>query len=150
MFTALLVAASLSGTLQIEKDPWAATTGLASATAIDSAVWTGWMPVDSRRSIVLEITYTWNAGTAVTMVCESANPTLPANDAGFEVHQLSDSATVGTSTSVQHTWSNAVGASEKWTWTVSNLPHDYINCAITATGGNANDKAAVRYRGVSP
>jgi len=150
MHALLLVAALLGGTIQIEKQAWVNTTGLAAATAINSAAWTGWIPVDSKRSVVLEVTYVNSAGSAVVLTCETSNNASTTNGSGFELHVLSDSGTVGTSTSTAHSWSNAVAGSELWTWTIANLPHDYINCSFVATGGDGNDTAAVRYRGVSP
>ena len=118
--------------------------------AINSARWTGWRAVDEDRSIAIEINYTWSAATAVTMRCETTDDASTANDSGFDLHILSDSATAGTSDSVTHTWSNAVSASEKWTWTVSNLPHNYINCVFNGTSADGSDKVTVKTRGVTP
>ena len=118
--------------------------------AISAARWTGWLPVDERRSIVVEVAYTYSSATAVTMRCETSDSASTANDSGFDLHILNDSATAGTSSSVTHTWSNAVAASESWTWTVSNLPHNYINCVFNGTAAGAGDKVTVKTRGVSP
>lgn len=118
--------------------------------AISAARWTGWVEVQERRSLVLEIDYTWSAASAVTMRCETSDSAATANDSGFDLHILSDSATAGTSSSVTHTWSNAVSASEKWSWTVSNLPHNYVNCVFNGTSADGSDKVTVKTRGVTP
>lgn len=118
--------------------------------AINSARWTGWVSVPERRSIVIEVSYTWSAASAVTMRCETSDDNTTANDSGFDLPILSDSATAGTSDSYAHTWSNPVSASEKWSWTVSNLPHLYVNCVFNGTGADADDKVTVKTRGVSP
>jgi hypothetical protein len=153
MLNALLVAAvmiSATAEVKINKSGWTNTANLATATAINSAVWTGWIPVPSSRSLVLEVTYVQNAGTAVVMACETHNDASTTAGSGFELHVLSDSATTGTSTSTSHTWSNAVSGNELWTWTVANLPHDYVNCSFTATSGDGSDTAVVRWRRVHP
>jgi hypothetical protein len=121
------------------------------ATAINSAAWTGWMQVDKAGTVALEIAYTYSAGTAVTMRCESSDSSGTAADAGFDVHVLEQSATSGTSTSVVHTWSNAISsADEKWTWNVTSIPHNFLNCALTATSGDGSDVATVKYKARSP
>ncbi len=118
--------------------------------AINSARWTGWIEVQERRSLVVEVSYTYSAASAVTMRCETSDDASTANDSGFDLHILSDSGTAGTSSSVTHTWENSVSASEKWSWTVSNLPHNYVNCVFNGTGADASDKVTVKTRGVTP
>src|SRR3990167_7431738 len=138
-----------AATVQMYKSALAATS--IAATAINSIAWTGWIPVPDSRSVALEIGYTYSAGTAVTMRCETSDVSTTANDSGYDLHILSDSATAGPSTSVTHTWSNAISAaSEKWTWTVRNLPEEWINCGFTATTGDASDVATVKYKAVTP
>lgn len=147
---ALAVSASpaLADYVRIEKSALSA--ALINGLAINSSRWTGWRPVDEQRSLVLEIAYTYSAATAVTMRCETSDDASTANDSGFDLHILSDSATAGTSDSVTHTWSNAVSASENWTWTVANLPHNYVNCVFDGTSADGSDTVVVKSRGVSP
>lgn len=121
-----------------------------SATAINSAAYTGWVQVQESRSVVMEVTYTNSAATAVTMTCETSDSASTANGAGFELHELLNSGTAGTSDSYSHTWSNAVAGDESWTWTVANLPHNYINCAFLGTGADGSDVVTVKTKTVSP
>lgn len=118
--------------------------------AINAARWTGWISVPYHRSVTLEVNYTWSAASAVTMRCETSDDTDTANDSGFDLHILSDSATAGTSNSNTHTWSNAVTASEKWTWTAANLPHNFINCVFNGTGADGSDKVTVKHKRITP
>lgn len=120
---------------------------------LDSAQWTGWIPAHKYRSIAFDFTFTDanDSVTAVTMVCETEADGTTANDSGKELHILYDSATQGTSDSLQHTWSNATTNGEEWTWTVSNLPAPYLNCKIDATGTPAAaDVVTVVARGITP
>ena len=118
--------------------------------AINASRWTGWILVIDKRSVTLEINYTWSAATAVTMRCETTDDASVANDSGWDLQIIEDSATSGTSNSFIHTWSNAVSASEKWSWSVSNLPHDYLNCKFDGTAADGSDKVTVKYKGISP
>ena len=145
----LLLASSCYGGsyLNIQKET---TATRMSAVAINSAAYTGWIPVPERRSVVLEINYTRSSGTAVTMTCQTSDSAATANGSGFDIHIITDGTPVGTSVSTPHTWSYTTSSSKKWTWTITNLPHDYINCALTATAGGAGDTVVVKSRGVSP
>ena len=115
--------------------------------------WSGWVPVPYHRSVAWEIFFNGDAApatTGVTMRCESSDANTTANDSGFDVHKLQDSATAGTSDSYVHTWNNAVTADERWTWGVDNLRHNYINCLYTCTAGDANDVLTVRHKRITP
>ncbi|HJW75358.1 MAG TPA: hypothetical protein VJ787_06765 [Thermoleophilia bacterium] len=126
-------------------------TTVISALAINTTRWTGWIEVAARRSVAFEINYTYSAATAVTMRCETSETAATANDAGYDLQMLSDSATAGTMNSATLIYSKTVSASGKWTWTVSNLPHSYINCAFVGTGApDANDKATIQYKAITP
>lgn len=140
-------ATAFAGYVSMQKTTWKTAI---SAKAIDTTKYTGWLLVSKERSLALEIDYTNNAGTAVAMKCETHDSAATANGAGAELHIIEDSATSGTSNSIQHTWSNAVAGNELWTWTVDNLPHDLINCEFLGTGADANDKVTVRWRAISP
>ena len=85
---------------------------------------------------------------AVTMTCQTTDDSTKANGAGFDVHILSDSGTVGTLTSTVLTLSNPVTDDESWTWTVANLPENFVNCAFVC--GDANDAITVKHKRISP
>ena len=118
--------------------------------AINTAVWTGWLPVHEFGAVVFEISHTYSAGTDVSMTCQTSDDPSTTAGSGYDVQKLQDSATAGTSDGYAHIWREPSGATNKWTWTVGNLPHDLINCSFVATGGDANNKATVRWRAVSP
>lgn len=150
---ALLVLAALApaaaGAVTIEVKKQALITQF-TAGAISTIRWTGWIEVSEWPSLAFQIDYTWSAGTAVTMRCETSDDPTIANDAGFDLHLVVESATPGTLDSYGLVLSNPVSAAEKWTWTVSNLPHGYINCGLTATGGDGSDVATVKRKRISP
>lgn len=118
--------------------------------AINTDRWTGWVNVKAARSLTVEITLTRSASTAVTMRCESSDSSSTANDAGADIHKLSDSSTAGTSDSVTHTWSNAVAGNETWTWTVANLPQNHVNCLVRGTSADGSDTVVVKVKAVYP
>ena len=134
--------------ISIKKTAFAATD--LTDTAINTAAWTGWKCDSERAGIVFEIDYTFSAGTDIVMACETSDDPNTANDAGFELTILFDSGTDGTSNTVQHKWRDERDASGKWTWQSGTLPHPCINCSFVRTGGNANDKATVRWSVYSP
>jgi len=134
--------------LNIKRTAFAATD--LSSTAINSAAWTGWKCGSEKAGIVFEIDYTFSAGTDIVMACETSDDPATANDAGFELPILFDSGTNGTSNSIQHKWVDERDASGKWTWESGTLPHPCINCSFTRTGGDANDKATVRWSVYTP
>lgn len=147
---AVFVSASHAASVQMQKEPLA---GVVAAAACNAASWTGWVDVSMYRSIVWELFFDGDASpatTAITMRCETSDDSSTANDGGYDVHILSDSATAGTSSSVTHTWSNPVSADEKWTWTVSNLPHNYVNCLFTCTSGDSGDAITVKHKRITP
>lgn len=138
--------------VSITKEALAATSVSASSCG-GSTNWTGWVLVNKYRSVVWQTLFDGDASpatTAVTMRCETSDSAATSNDSGYDVHILSDSATAGTSDSVTHTWSNAVTADERWTWTVANLPHNYVNCLFTCTSGNSDDTVTVHNKRITP
>lgn len=137
--------------LAVHKEPLSS--AVIDGATMAAARWTGWVEVADDRTIAWEIFFDGDASpatTAVTMRCETSEDGTVANDAGYDVHILEASGTSGTSTSNTHTWSNAVTADEKWTWSVANLPHQYINCVFTGTSGDANDVLTVKHKRISP
>lgn len=122
--------------------------------SINADRWTGWVNVDSMRSVSFDIDYVRGAGaaTAVTLRCETWGTAgaLPANDAGRDLHVMVSTSAAGVTTSEADSVSNGVAADESWTWTVTNLPAPFINCAFRGTGANANDRLTVFERGLVP
>lgn len=145
---AISASAARADYVSVKKETFAATSVAASTLA--STRYTGWLPVQEKRSVVLEIAFTRSAATNVTMTCQSTNDTTTANGSGFDVHILGDSGTVGTSDSTPHTWRYTTSTTKKWSWTVSNLPHNYVNCAFAGASGGSSDLLTVRYSGVTP
>ncbi len=145
---AVLGASAYAGPLYVLKEAWKASS--LSATAIDSTAYTGWMQTEQYRSMALEINFTRSAATNVTMSCETSDDATTTNGAGFDLHILSDTATVGTSESDPHVWRFTTSASAKWTWTVANLPHNYLNCWFDGASADGSDKVTVRYRRITP
>ena len=126
------------------------TTDISAATCAATR-YTGWLQVPTSRSVALQILYNSDGtpgASAVTMTCQTSDDSSVANGAGYDVHILSDSGTVGTSTSTVHTWSNAVSDDENWTWTVANLPENFVNCAFSC--GDVNDLLTVKDKRISP
>lgn len=120
-----------------------------SATAINATAYTGWIRTNIFKSIALEINYTYSAATAVTMSCETSDDGSLANGAGFDIHVI-ESPVGGTMTTRPAVWSNPVAASEKWTWTIDNLPQDYINCWFDGTSADGSDTVTVVARRITP
>jgi hypothetical protein len=122
-----------------------------SALGLDANKWTGWIATNDMRSVVFDITFTDanSSVTAVTMVCESSASSATANDGGFDLHTVSVAA--GTITSSVAQWTYTTSGSKNWTWTVSNVPGDWLNCEFAATGTPASiDTVTVVARGVTP
>lgn len=134
--------------ISIKKEPLAAT-GITAAT-LASTRYTGWIKVSESRSVVFENAATRAAYTNVTMQCWTSDNNATANGSGFVVDILSDSGTVGTSDSTQHTWRRTSSSTMSWSWTVANLPHNYVNCGFSAASGGASDLLTVKSRGVTP
>lgn len=145
-----VIAAAVAGAQTVKMWKQSLQAAVINDLAINASRWTGWILVIDKRSVTLEINYTWSAATAVTMRCETTDDASVANDSGWDLQIIEDSATSGTSNSFIHTWSNAVSASEKWSWSVSNLPHDYLNCKFDGTAADGSDKVTVKYKGISP
>jgi hypothetical protein len=118
--------------------------------AINSTRYTDFLPVSDKRSITFEIAYTYSAASAVTMSCETSDTQSTTDGAGFDLHILEDSATSGTSNSLPHVWSNAVAGDESWTWTLTNLPHDYVNCWFDGTSADGSDTVIVKWKAATP
>jgi hypothetical protein len=122
--------------------------------AISTARWTGWVNTGSMRSVAFDILFTDanSSVTSVTMVCESSTASSTANDSGYDLHVLYDSATEGTSTSVPHIWSYTTGGTKRWNWTVTNVPSEWLNCKFYYSGGTpaAADVITVVARGITP
>jgi len=95
--------------------------------------------------LVIAVDYTHDSGSAVTMSARVAMDNTGADGTGFLLHRV-DAA--GTSTPYQ--WSNAVAGSEKWTWTIFNLPLPWINLEFDGTGAGVDDVATVAVLGVTP
>jgi len=124
------------------------TTAKISAAAMTSARWTGWIDVANRRSVAFQVNFTDanSSCTAVTMVCETSQVSTTTADSGADLHVLvcgdggvcvSTPMTLcyGTDAACGITGGgNAAPGSKVWTWTVSNIPDQYINCKFTASG----------------
>ena len=117
---------------------------------LDAAVYTGWLHVSKFRAIAFAIDFTGDGtATGVTMTCQTSNSTSTANGSGRDMHSLSISA--GTATSSVLTWSYTQGSDAAWTWTVDNIPDEFLNCAFDAlASGQSDDTIDVTVRGISP
>lgn len=118
-----------------------------SSTSINSTAHTDWIRVPQHRCVSLEIDYSNSSATAVHMSCETSDSTDTANGSGFDIHKLEDDSTAFRSKSDTHVWRNPVSGDEKWTWTVCNLPHRFINCYFDDGdgAGDASDTVTVKH-----
>lgn len=114
--------------------------------------WTGWVAVDSQRSVAFDVDYVRGAGaaTAVTMRCETSRSSTTPNDSGRDLHVIVSTDAAGVSTTITSTWSTAVSADASWTWTVTNIPAPFINCLFRCTAANASDRMTAFERGIVP
>lgn len=130
-------------------------------TACNVNLWSDWQAVRYRGNVHIGIDFidanNDATTTSVNMRCETYPDDTPADDAGRDVHGLDGgvfAAGALTLTSGIVTWVNPLGAgapnSESWTWTIANLPDNYLNCLITCTGGDASDIIRVYFSGESP
>lgn len=123
-----------------------------------------WINVSGWRGVAFDIDFTDanSSCTAVKMVCETDRVKTGAADSGKDIHIID--CTGGVCDSTPLTWCygtdaacsapggpNAAPGSKEWTWTVTNIPAPYLNCAFSATGTPAAaDVITVFARGISP
>lgn len=154
-FLAQLIAAPVLAQTVYEKQTGTTPFGAKiSSLAINTTQWTGWVQVDTQRSVTFDIDYVRGAGaaSAVTLRCQTWGTVgaQPANGSGRDLHVLTGTDATGLTTSVPLTLSNAVAGDESWTWTITNIPAPFINCGFAGTGANANDRLTVFERGLTP
>lgn len=129
--------------------------------ACNAVLWSGWQTSYFAGKMHVKFDFDDSNSdattTAITMRCETYSDTTPANDAGRDLPGTDGGVFAGGALTISSgiaTWSNALGVgapnSERWTWTVPNLPDNYLNCAITCTGGDATDLIRVYFSGESP
>ena len=145
---------SLATTVETTQDEYLGGTGgvKINGLSIDVDRWTGWILVNSKRSVVFDIDLTRVAATHIFMRCETSRVNTTANDAGRDLHatQITCAAGACTATSGTLTWDNTVASNEGWTWEVTDIPGTYINCLFTSTLGGGNDLLTVYVRGITP
>lgn len=119
--------------------------------------WTGWHSVYNRGQAHFDIDFDDDgtaATTAVTMRCETHESSATANDAGRDLHGTDGGVFAAGALTLNSgivTWSNAITlTTESWSWTITNLPNNFINCLFTCTGGDADDVITVSIRDESP
>jgi len=141
--TILLLAAAgimMGAVTPIEQNQVERSTAELSGVALNAAAGsrTFTIPTGGRSEVTVYIKYTRGGGAAathITMTCLAG----PASDVVYEVKSLERTTTPGTSSSQQHTWQDAVAASENIRWVVTPLNDEYLSCTIAGTSANAND-----------
>ena len=103
------------------------------AQAINAAKTFDAINVGGYHTVLVEIQYTWSAGSAVTMTCTES----PDNSKWFIVGQA-DESSPPTVSFAQRTWSWAVGASVNFYFEVP-VRYRYLKCAIVGTGAAVGD-----------
>ena len=120
--------------------------------AISSTRYTGWVLVDMFRMAVFDVTFVDanDSVTALSWVCYESDSASTANGSGFEVC-ATDTSSGTTTYTCPWTGTITTGTAESFTFGVTNLKHDYINCAFSASGtpGSA-DLLTVATKKVTP
>ena len=158
-----LSSVALAGNVEIRKK--LNTTPRIDALALTSARWTGWMDAGDKRSVALQIDFTDanSSCTAVSLVCETSRVASTAPDSGADMHVLvcgdggvcvSTPMTLcyGTDAACGITGGgNAAPGSKIWTWTIANIPDQWVNCKVSASGTPAAaDVLTVYETGITP
>lgn len=108
-----------------------------SALSINAAKTFDAIDVGGYHTVLVEIQYTYSAGTAVNMTCEES----PNNSTWFKVPQANESSPPIVSHG-QRIWTWAGTASVNFFFEVP-VRYRYLKCSIYTTGGDASDVATV-------
>lgn len=90
------------------------------------------------RFITFSMVYVYNSATAVTMTC-SHSETSGGTYKTIQVLSYSGA----TANSEPHVWSQAVSASENWSWRVNLHGYNYLKCTFSGTGAAVTDTLTV-------
>lgn len=161
IFSLSLPADAYFGGRPVRDAAWQVVGAAGAYTACNVNLWTDWQAVWQSGNIHVGIDFddanSDATTTAVNMRCETYPNDTPADDAGRDMHGLDGgvfAAGALTLTGGIVTWTNPLGAGapndESWTWTITNLPDNYLNCLFTCTGGDASDMIRVYFSGESP
>ena len=121
--------------------------------------WTGWIAVNTQRSIAFDLDYTvgpTGTGTAVNMDrCEISIDDTILSDAGNEIQGGNLACAAGSCTFTTGTlnYTVAVSGDYDFVWVITDIPGPWINCRFSVTGGNpvAGDDLLDGYvRGITP
>jgi hypothetical protein len=89
-------------------------------------------------TVLVQVDYTYSAGTAVTMTCDESQD----GTTYYDVQEVE--CVVGTCTHVNRTWSKAISAASVAFLFEVPTRFAYLKCTLTATGGGAGDTATVQ------
>lgn len=123
--------------------------GSATNHAINAINWTGFYRVDSYHCVSYNVIYTRHLASDVTLQCETADDGATVAGSGYTLEVITATSSGGVSTTKTNVLDHPVTTSEKWAWTICDIPMLYLNCGATGTGADASDTWAFTIKGLN-